>query len=159
MDSLRRNGLPEKPGGFHGNRMERRKPLRQMKRKSQRTDIEKSPLIKTAYALRPPVHAEAAEIGGAYRRSFQNRNAARRKAPVNSPFHGETALPAKAVTSWMPCRKQGIPIHPPSPEAHLPALMEKKPETAAESQFPPFFTWSGHGTELPSGAPSSLPFL
>ena len=34
-----------------------------------------------------------------YRKSFQNRNAARSKAPVNSPFHGETALPAKAVTS------------------------------------------------------------
>lgn len=33
MDSLRRNGLPEKPGGFHGNRMERRKPLRQMEKK------------------------------------------------------------------------------------------------------------------------------
>jgi hypothetical protein len=32
MDSLRKNGLPEKPGGFHADRMERRKPLRQMKR-------------------------------------------------------------------------------------------------------------------------------
>lgn len=70
-----------------------------------------------------------------------------------------TLRPAGTSKSRMPCQKQGIPIRALFTGGHSPDLVKRKPQTVAESQFPLFFTWSGHGTELPSGAPSSLPFL
>lgn len=74
--------------------------------------------------------------------------------PFTSAPHGGDGKKPDALP------KTGHPNSPPFTGGTFAGTWRKgTADSAAESQFPVFFTWSGHGTELPSGAPSSLPFL